>query len=160
MSATALRAVFVSILFAGCAAKQASSTMESKNALGNPASQFCADQGGVIKIYKSNDGEVGYCNLKDALVEEWTLYRAVKLSTAQKALAVYLSHPAKSGGRVGNPASGYCAQVGGANKMVTSPLGEIGVCEFSDHSAIDEWTLFNGPAAKSNSALNELLKGN
>jgi putative hemolysin len=126
-------------------------------AVGNPASQFCVDHGGTLGIYKTPDGEVGYCDVQGGLVEEWTLYRAVKQSSEQKAIAVYLSHPAKAGNSVGNPASSYCVQVGGDNKMVTSALGQMGICEFADHSAIDEWTLFNGPAAKANSALNTLL---
>jgi len=47
------------------------------NALANPASQFCADSGGKLRIETRGDGgQYGVCDLGDnRLCEEWALLR-------------------------------------------------------------------------------------
>lgn len=45
--------------------------------MANPASVYCAEQGGRVEIRKGEGGESGYCHLPDGrVVEEWALYRA------------------------------------------------------------------------------------
>ena len=42
----------------------------------NPASKYCADQGGKPEIRTEADGEVGYCLFPDGTeCEEWAFYR-------------------------------------------------------------------------------------
>lgn len=45
--------------------------------IGNPASQYCVDQGGTLELVDETAGQVGYCNLPDGTrVEEWEYFRA------------------------------------------------------------------------------------
>jgi putative hemolysin len=45
--------------------------------LANPASVYCAEQGGRVVIRETDAGQVGDCRLPDGrVVEEWALYRA------------------------------------------------------------------------------------
>ncbi|MFH1295480.1 MAG: DUF333 domain-containing protein [bacterium] len=42
----------------------------------NPASKYCEDNGGKLKIITGNDGgQIGLCQLLDYTCEEWTYYR-------------------------------------------------------------------------------------
>ena len=60
------------LLFSGC-----SSDDNNQPGLANPASVYCAEQGGSTEIVGEDDGEVGYCNLSDGTrVEEWEFYRS------------------------------------------------------------------------------------
>ncbi|MGA1541917.1 MAG: DUF333 domain-containing protein, partial [Ilumatobacteraceae bacterium] len=50
-------------------------TAESE--IGNPASQFCEQQGGTVEIVDEQGGQVGYCNLPDgSRGDEWDLYQS------------------------------------------------------------------------------------
>jgi putative hemolysin len=52
-------------------------TSEQPAQIGNPASQYCIDQGGTIDIVDEAGGQVGYCNLPNGnRVEEWELFRS------------------------------------------------------------------------------------
>jgi putative hemolysin len=45
--------------------------------IGNPASQYCIDQGGTLEMVDETAGQVGYCNLPDGTrIEEWEYFRA------------------------------------------------------------------------------------
>ena len=45
--------------------------------IGNPASQYCVDQGGTLEMVDETAGQVGYCNLQNGTrVEEWEYFRA------------------------------------------------------------------------------------
>jgi len=45
--------------------------------IGNPASQYCVDQGGTLEMVDETAGTVGYCNLQNGTrVEEWEYFRA------------------------------------------------------------------------------------
>ena len=58
----------------GCAGPQ---PPEQPVGLPNPASTYCAQQGGRLEIRKEADGERGYCHLSDGrVIEEWELYRS------------------------------------------------------------------------------------
>ena len=50
--------------------------------IGNPASQYCVDQGGTLEMVDETAGQVGYCNLPDGTrVEEWEYFRASQSPT-------------------------------------------------------------------------------
>jgi len=45
--------------------------------LANPASEFCAQQGGRVEIRDGAEGQTGFCHLPDGqVIEEWEYYRA------------------------------------------------------------------------------------
>lgn len=47
-----------------------------KIGMANPASQYCIEKGGELKIQKTKEGEVGMCTLKSGeVIEEWALFR-------------------------------------------------------------------------------------
>ncbi len=134
----------------------------------NPASVYCVKvaRGKEINL-TSQLGEEGYCVFKGgATIDSWTLFR-IGGKQPQIALDVYLtakrglkSRPRNPRGLVGmpNPASAFCAQVGGQSVIVEDSEGaQSGVCEFSDHSQIEEWTLFRETSDESNVALTKFL---
>ena len=41
-----------------------------------------------------------------------------------------------------NPASMYCAKLGGQVEMQSTPSGEVGICVLPSGERIEEWTLF------------------
>ena len=43
-----------------------------------------------------------------------------------------------------NPASVHCEQEGGTLKMYNSPKGTLGICEFQDKIACEEWAYYRG----------------
>ena len=50
---------------------------EQRVGMANPASVYCADQGGRVEIREGKDGQAGYCHLPDGrVVEEWAHFRA------------------------------------------------------------------------------------
>ncbi|XXY52790.1 DUF333 domain-containing protein [Sorangium sp. So ce269] len=60
-------------------------------AIPNPASVFCEEVGGRSIIASEPGGDVGICRLSDgSIVEEWTLFRAVRLREAGKALREFV----------------------------------------------------------------------
>jgi uncharacterized protein len=58
-----------------CGCQRAPSCQYSTN-MANPASVYCEEQGGILKIEDENEGQVGYCTLPDGKrCEEWAYYR-------------------------------------------------------------------------------------
>lgn len=60
----------------------ACSTAHNKNTTaptlvsGNPASEYCMNQGGKLEIKDEINGQVGYCHLSDGqVIEEWKFFR-------------------------------------------------------------------------------------
>ena len=52
------------------------SPVDDESSLANPASVFCEEQGGQIKMYELEAGQAGYCVFEDGRVcEEWALFR-------------------------------------------------------------------------------------
>ena len=115
-------------------------------ALVNPASQNCVDLGGTVQIYTDTaSGQVGYCQLGQALVEEFSLYRGVVQNQHVLALDAYFSTLGSGFSSPGgvNPASSYCGGMGGESRLLTDAQGgQIGICRFSDKSEIEEFTLY------------------
>jgi putative hemolysin len=96
--------------------------------MANPASEFCAEQGGEIEIVEEADGEVGYCNLPDGTrIEEWEYFR---------------SESASASAGIANPASEFCAEQGGEVEIVDEADGEVGYCNLPDGTRIEEWEYF------------------
>ncbi len=43
---------------------------------GNPASEFCVQQGGRVELRQQSRGTVGYCHTNDGrVIEEWAYFR-------------------------------------------------------------------------------------
>lgn len=130
--------------------------------LANPASQLCSDLGGRVEMLSGTGGQVGFCRLDGALVEEWTLLREVN-GESQAALDAFLNHvpfhaPKGRGGA--NPAALYCTQVGGTvTQLRQQDGGTVGACTFADRSIIEEWTLFRGPSDSANQDLAAVVQG-
>ena len=73
----------VLLAVAGCASPPPS---EKSVGMPNPASIYCAEQGGKLEIRKGPDGETGHCHLPDGrVVEEWELYRSQHATPGAKA---------------------------------------------------------------------------
>ena len=63
----------LTLLCTGCS----NASDDDRPGLANPASVYCAEQGGETEIVDEGDGEVGYCILPDGIrVEEWEFYRS------------------------------------------------------------------------------------
>src|SRR5580693_2951309 len=78
--------------------------------LANPASEFCGRMRGNTEILTAPDGQIGFCRLDRALIEEWTLMRAAN-GDSQEAVDAYLNHVPFDPGAAppgANPASVYC----------------------------------------------------
>ena len=119
---------------------------------------------------KSETGsDVRLCSFGRGIIGEET-FSKVKQS---KAVAIFLNPPpappipppaaAPSGGprkipSAPNPSSRKCQQVGGHTVIVREPAGDFSVCEFSDRSMIEEWTLFRGRSDDLNKLLTAALE--
>ena len=129
------------------------------------AAAYCSSTGGVPskmfpfsgmnndpKLWMRYGGEVAACTYTNADTSSITIWQSTLASPAptMAALAYYAQTP-QTGGGSGNPAPGYCAQLGGA-WMVGNGLDgggwstkrggtAISMCVFADGSAIDDWGL-------------------
>lgn len=64
-------------LLAACGGSPAPTRVQGQWASSaNPASRYCAEQGGRLEIRSEQAGQAGYCHLPDgSVLEEWQLYR-------------------------------------------------------------------------------------
>ncbi|MEN0058980.1 MAG: DUF333 domain-containing protein [Bdellovibrio sp.] len=127
---------------------------------GSPAALFCMGlKSESVTIKHSNGGESGLCVVDGAAVADFTLLWELKYKIPQEALTVFIEHPAAQGSTGENPSSQYCVQVGGALEIVfaKSSNKNLGLCRFSDRSAIEVETLYRGPSSPENKKLTELL---
>ncbi|WP_437949436.1 DUF333 domain-containing protein [Sorangium sp. So ce296] len=118
-------------------------------AIPNPASVFCEEVGGRLIIVREPGGDVGICRFSDgSIVEEWTLYRAVRSREGGKALREFVkSTAAPLPGAHATWAEQRCAASGGQAQTwssVGSPSVSVAMCSFDDRTAIGAWTLFGG----------------
>ncbi len=70
--------ILVTIVITACGALLNSSDTLADPTTGmpNPASQYCAEQGGKLEIRDEADGQVGYCIFPDGSeCEEWAFFR-------------------------------------------------------------------------------------
>lgn len=106
--------------------------------MANPASVFCADNGGTVEIRKdAQGGEHGVCIFADGSeCEEWAFFRG-ECSPGKPA-------GGQSSG-IANPASVFCGEHGGTLEIRKDAQGnEYGVCTFADGSVCEEWAFFRG----------------
>ena len=104
-------------------------------AMPNPSSQFCHDQGGRTEEVKDRSGaEPELCHLPDGrVVEAWSYFRQ-DADRPEK--------PHRVGGH-GNPADVYCDEQGGQVQTVTNAKGdESSLCHLPDGTVEDTWSLF------------------
>lgn len=102
--------------------------------LANPASVFCADNGGALEIRNEANGQVGYCIFADGSeCEEWAYMRG-ECSPGQQAPNANMS----------NPASDNCIAHGGTLEIRQDTSGEYGMCVFADNTECEEWALLRG----------------
>jgi putative hemolysin len=65
--------IVMSMFLIGCAQLERESPPHK---IANPASVYCTEQGGTLKIVDTPDGQVGICTLKDGTeCEEWAYFR-------------------------------------------------------------------------------------
>jgi putative hemolysin len=115
---------------------QGGSTADTTTGMANPASVFCADNGGTVEIRQGEDGgEYGMCVFNDGSeCEEWAYFRG-ECAPGQP----------KSGANMPNPASANCIDQGGTLEIrQDAGGGEYGMCVFSDGSECEEWALLRG----------------
>ncbi|NRB67725.1 MAG: DUF333 domain-containing protein [Vibrio sp.] len=64
------------LLLAGCANEPDEYEVKGYTSIANPASVFCAKQGGKLETVSENEKRVTYCVLSsDNRIEEWEYYR-------------------------------------------------------------------------------------
>lgn len=62
----------IALFLIGCANQP-----EENNQIANPASEFCIEQGGTLKIVDTEEGQIGICSLPDGNeCEEWAYFRS------------------------------------------------------------------------------------
>ncbi len=131
----------------------------------NPAASRCAALGGKVKTFSTQAGVMGACAFGQALIEEWSLFRAPGLQNngrANIAVQSFIDHSSTNppGSIEGNPASTYCVHSSGALLMVADAEGNAdGFCRFKDGSMIEEWTLLRGPKDTDGKKLAAAVKG-
>jgi putative hemolysin len=134
------------------------------------SAKVCADFGGTGSVVKSETGsDVRLCSFGRGIIGEETFFKAKQ----SKAVAIFLNPPsappipplaaAPTGDprkipSAPNPSSRKCQQAGGHTVIVREPAGDFSVCEFSDHSMIEEWTLFRGRSDDLNKSLTVALE--
>jgi putative hemolysin len=112
------------------------STESGATGIANPASVFCADNGGTLEIRQYADGgEYGMCVFSDGSeCEEWAYFRG-ECAPGQP----------KSEANMPNPASANCVDQGGTLEIrQDADGGEYGMCVFGDGSECEEWALLRG----------------
>ncbi|MEK2688420.1 DUF333 domain-containing protein [Bdellovibrio sp. GT3] len=113
---------------------------------GNPAAKLCDKLGGTLISVSTASSQTTLCAIDGALVEQWTLFWALKNKTPQQAIDALLN-------------SSDCKSSGGAiTKAKESEQGySLQLCEFSDSSVIAVTTLNGGTQERGNELLIQLL---
>ncbi|GIU14071.1 hypothetical protein TUM4261_29100 [Shewanella sp. c952] len=111
---------------------QSNEPAASKVNLANPASTYCIEQGGTVKIENQAEGQVGYCTLASGeRIEEWQLYRQSQQNSQQDSTQDKTEQVGKA-----NPASKYCISMNGKLDLTS------GQCTLPSGEVIDQWQLF------------------
>jgi putative hemolysin len=63
------------------------------------------------------------------------------------AAVLYLNYNSQSS-MIANPASTKCLSDGGQEKIINNPLGQSGLCMFTDGSVCDTWEYYRGECSK------------
>lgn len=112
-------------------------SIEKEIGMPNPASVFCEENKGKLEIRTDElGGQVGFCLFEDGSeCEEWAFYRGE------------CKHGDSLGQGIGmpNPASVNCQEKGGKLEIITDAYGnQVGMCNFADGSACEEWAYHRG----------------
>jgi len=62
------------VLISGCTAQE-NAIADNKPQIANPASVYCEEQGGILRIEENEAGQYGICVLDGIECEEWEFYR-------------------------------------------------------------------------------------
>lgn len=114
--------------------------------MANPASVYCGDVGGTLKIMKdATGGEYGMCNFPNGTsCEEWALFRG---EGCKPGIAAATTTAAPAG--MANPASTACGNAGGKTEIKKDATGaEYGMCTFANGTSCEEWALFRGEGCR------------
>ena len=116
------------------------------HALPNPAAEHCDQIAGESTFLRVNAAEWGFCRMDSALIEEWTLYRAVALKHPSLATKIFLDpQPHSLDGERDTLAARYCVAVKGRRMVMEGRQGSlVGVCQIIDGSRIEEGTVVHG----------------
>ncbi|MEZ4769289.1 MAG: DUF333 domain-containing protein [Caldilineales bacterium] len=134
-------------LLAGCVAGQPMVVPAEQPAtatapgLANPASVFCADNGGTPDIRSDAAGnQTGYCVFPDGSeCDEWAYLRG-ECAPGVGGQPMPTSEP-----EVANPAAAYCVQQGGSDQFMTDGSGKrFAVCILPDGTVCPEADFYNG----------------
>ena len=129
------------LALAGCVAGQPVVVPAATTApgLANPASVYCADNGGTLDIRSDAAGnQTGVCVFPDGSeCDEWAYFRG---ECAPGQAAVPTSEP-----EVANPAAAYCVQQGGSDQILTDGSGKrYAACILPDGTVCGEAAFYNG----------------
>jgi putative hemolysin len=109
----------------------------------NPASKYCADQGGELEIRDEAEGQVGTCIFPDGSeCEEWAFFRGECEPGGEEG-----APGGEDGVVMPNPASQHCVDNGGKLEIRDETEGQMGTCIFPDGSECEEWAFFRGECA-------------
>jgi putative hemolysin len=116
---------------------------------------ICEEQN--VTTYNVTDDEYKWALcVFDGVIERVTL-SAYKSGEPQLAVKAYFSKKKRPALSNPNPATAFCKALKGTMYVTKGANGELHLCEFSDESTIEEWTLYYGAASEKNKNLTENL---
>lgn len=68
----------------------------------------------------------------------------------QKCLRIWEENCTGGGAQLANPASVFCVEGGGTHKVIDTPEGQVGYCEFPDGNVCEEWEFFRSNSTTCN----------
>ncbi len=68
----------------------------------------------------------------------------------QKCLRIWEENCTSGGAQLANPASVFCVEGGGTHKVIDTPEGQVGYCEFPDGNVCEEWEFFRSNSTTCN----------
>ncbi len=124
-----------------CKAKNGICEQATQIGQAKPAAAYCKETGGAYK----KTGKTGICMWRDGSRCEGS--RLMKKTCKRGDCRAKSGICPEGGGKppqtgMANPASVHCKKNGGKVRMVNTPKGQIGVCEFLDGSRCEEWQFF------------------
>jgi putative hemolysin/predicted secreted protein len=136
---------------AGCTQPSATTPATTKTTaapagMANPASVYCGQVGGDLKIMTdATGGQYGMCNFANgSSCEEWALFRG---EGCQPGVTAAPTTAASVG--MANPASVACGKAGGKTEIKKDANGgEYGMCTFTNGTTCEEWALFRNEGCK------------
>ena len=119
----------------------------------NPASAYCEKLGGITRAVDADHwggASLGLCRLNDdGLIADWTLFRAAFGDVNEAVNAFLAGRWTPMSDPIENWAALHCVAAGGQvaeYREHLRPDSVVRLCEFSDASRIEVWTLFAGPS--------------